>query len=59
MAPSENFVKYRSKQCCAVAAVVVAVAIVAHAPVANYAMQSLDHYSIEVSANLDLRPNHD
>lgn len=68
MAPSENFVKYRSKRCYAVVAAVVAavdvaaadaVAIVEHEPVANCVVQSLDHYSIGVSANSDLRPNPD
>lgn len=64
MAPSENFVKYPSKRCYVVVVAVVdaaadAVAIVVHGHAVNCVVQSLDHYSIEVSASSDLRPNHD
>lgn len=66
MAPSENFVKYRSKRCYVVVAaaadavvVVVDVATVVHGPVVSCVVRSLDHYSIAMSASSDLRPNHD
>lgn len=60
LAPSERFVKYRLNVVVVVAAGGAAVAvIVAHESVANCAVRLLDHYSIAVSANSDLRPNHD